>query len=198
MPRVALNEKQIGAFRKHVVQAATRLFATEGYEAVTMRRLAARLRVSPMTPYRYFEDKEDLFAAVKTAAFHRFADRQAAAFAKDGPPGGALLRLGRAYIRFALDEPDAYRIMFELRPKTTRPYPELEREQKRSFSYLQQAVEAAAGQSGTEDSDPLTAAHLAWAQVHGIVSLHLAGKLIMGRSLEEIVEAALPMPESET
>ena len=185
MPRTALSQDQIAAFRQRVVGAATHLFATEGYEAVTMRALAAELGVSAMTPYRYFEDKDEVFALVRADAFRRFADRQEAASNDvSDDPREMLRRLGRAYIDFALAEPDAYRIMFELGQPTARPCPELEVEQKRAFSYLLDAVEAA-GVDGNE----LTAAHLAWAQVHGIVSLHLAGKLIMGRSIEELVSA---------
>lgn len=184
MPRAPLSDAEIASFRRSAGEAATRLFATRGYDAVTMRALASELGVSPMTPYRYFEDKDEVFAMVRADAFRRFADRQEAAARTSDDPRERLGRLGRAYIDFALAEPDAYRIMFELAQPTTRSYPELEAEQKRAFSYLLEAVET----PGTEN-DGLTAAHLAWARVHGIVSLHLAGKLVMGRTLEELAEA---------
>jgi AcrR family transcriptional regulator len=196
MPRAALTDEQIATFRERAVEAATRLFATEGYDAVTMRALASELGVSAMTPYRYFEDKEELFALVRTDAFRRFADRQSEVSRADEEPRTALAKLGRAYIQFALDEPDAYRIMFELRQQTTRPYPELEAEQKRAFLYIRSGVEDAV-EAGKIEGDPLTVAHLAWAQVHGVLSLHLAGKLIMGRSVEELIDAALPVTETE-
>jgi AcrR family transcriptional regulator len=189
MPRTALTQEQIEAFRERAVAAAARRFASEGYDAVTMRALASELGVSPMTPYTYFEDKEDLFAAVKTDAFRRFADRQSEAFEASDEPSERLSSLGRAYVAFALDEPDAYRVMFELRQPTKRNDPELEAQQKRAFSYLRAAA-AAAVEAGSIQGDPLTIAHLLWAQVHGIVSLHLAGKLIMGRSLEQLRRAA--------
>jgi len=189
MPRTALTDEQIALFRDRAVGAATHLFGTEGYEAVTMRALASRLGVSPMTAYRYFKDKEDLFAAVKTEAFRRFADRQAASI-RGVEPSRRLNRLGRAYVQFAFDEPDAYRIMFELRRQTKSAYPELDTEQKRAFSYLHTAVRNAV-EAGALDGDALTLAHLAWARVHGIVSLHLAGKLNMGRSVDDLVRAAL-------
>ena len=51
--------------------------------------------------------------------------------------------------------------------------------------------------AGKIEGDPLTVAHLAWAQVHGVISLHLAGKLIMGRSVEDLIDAALPVTETE-
>jgi hypothetical protein len=88
-------------------------------------------------------------------------------------------------VQFAVDEPEAYRIMFELKQASSRPSPELDAEQKRAFSYLKDAVEQSVAE-GELVGDPLTRAHLMWAQVHGLVSLHLAGKLMMGRNLEEL------------
>ena len=68
MPRV-LSESDVADFRERLCEAAERLFAQKGPDAVTMRQLAAELGVSPMTPYRYFADKEDILRA------HRIAHR---------------------------------------------------------------------------------------------------------------------------
>lgn len=185
MPRAALSLEQIEVFRDRAISAATALFAELGYEAVTMRALAAKLGCSPMTPYRYFDNKEELFAQVRREAFTRFADRQCAA--GDGLRGAErLARLGQTYVEFALDDPGAYRIMFELEQPSSGEYPDLDAEVARSFSYLHCSVEEAVD-DGSLSGDPLTLAHLMWARVHGIVSLHLAGKLVMGRTLHDLV-----------
>ena len=81
MPRV-LSEADVVEFRERLCDAAERLFADKGPEAVTMRQLAAELGVSPMTPYRYFKDKDDILAAVRTIGFDRFAETLEAAYAK--------------------------------------------------------------------------------------------------------------------
>src|SRR5690606_9753467 len=77
--RAALTEEAIDAFRARAVAAATRRFAEKGFEGVTMRAIATSLGVSPMTAYRYFAGKDELFAMVRREAFRRFADSQAAA-----------------------------------------------------------------------------------------------------------------------
>ena len=116
MPRAALRPDDIAAFRRRLADAATRLFAEHGYDGVTMRAVAAAVGVSAMTPYRYVAGKEELFALVRADAFRRFAERLEAALARGGgDPLARLRRLKRAYVRFAIDAPDAYRIMFELR-----------------------------------------------------------------------------------
>jgi AcrR family transcriptional regulator len=78
MPRV-LSDTDVADFRDRLCEAAERLFAEKGPDAVTMRQLASELGVSPMTPYRYFKDKDDILAAVRTNGFTRFAEAMEAA-----------------------------------------------------------------------------------------------------------------------
>ena len=196
MPRASLTDDEIEAFRARAVEAATTLFAEQGYRGVTVRSLAAALGVSPMTPYRYFENKEALFAMVRTEAFRRFGDAQRDALRGAGDPDDALNALGRAYVRFALDHPDAYRIMFELQQAPAGTYDELEKQQARAFSYLHAAVENAI-EAELLEGEPLRRAHILWAKVHGLVSLHLAGKLEMGCSLQDLLPEVFEKPWSE-
>ena len=193
--RAVLTVEEVGAFRGRAVAAATRLFAERGYRGVTLRSLAKELGVSPMTPYRYFENKEELFAMVRTEAFRRFADAQRDAVAGIEDPEDALRVLGRAYVSFALDERDAYHIMFELLQAPAGTYPELEAEQARAFSYLHEAVQASVD-AGILEGESLRRAHYLWAQLHGLVSLHLAGKLVMGCSFQELVSTVFEKPEA--
>ena len=193
--RAVLTVEEVGAFRGKAVAAATRLFAERGYRGVTLRSLAKELGVSPMTPYRYFENKEELFAMVRTEAFRRFADAQRDAVAEIEDPEDTLRVLGRAYVSFALDEPDAYHIMFELLQAPAGTYPGLEAEQARAFSYLHEAVQASVD-AGLLEGESLRRAHYLWAQLHGLVSLHLAGKLVMGCSFEELVSTVFEKREA--
>ena len=195
MARAALTVEELHAFRGRAVSAATGLFAERGYRGVTLRSLAKELGVSPMTPYRYFENKEELFAMVRTEAFRRFADAQRDAVAEIDDPEDALRMLGRAYVSFALDEPDAYHIMFELLQAPAGTYPELEAEQARAFSFLHDAAQQG-GEAGLSEVESLRRAHYLWAQIHGLVSLHLAGKLVMGCSLDDLLTSVFERPEA--
>jgi len=186
VPRIALQPDQIAAFRRRAGEAATRLFAAHGYDAVTMRAVADALGVSAMTPYRYLSGKDELIALVRTAAFRRFADALELATARVADPEDRLRQLKRAYLRFAAGHGDEYRIMFELRgPDDARRWPELAREAARAFGVLGDAVRAAVAADVLE-GDPLTIAHLLWAGAHGLASLHLAGRLDLGRSLRRL------------
>ena len=158
------------------------LFAEHGYAAVTMRALGGALGVSAMTTYRYIAGKAELFVLVRAEAFRRFADALvvAAAEAPEDDPVRRLFELKRAYVAFALAQPDAYRMMFELRGDTEPPKgparDELAAESRRAFGCLHACV-ADAIERGALEGDALIRARLFWASTHGLVSLYLAGQL---------------------
>jgi AcrR family transcriptional regulator len=187
MPRAALSEVDVEEFRRSICDVATRLFARDGYAGVTLRALAAELGCSPMTPYRYFENKEAIFDAVRDAAFDRFANAQTKAAREATESLDKLRRLGAAYARFAQREPNAYRIMFELDPPEANERPAHLGSEHRAWRVMRDVVGEAVADGGLE-GDPTTLAHLFWSGMHGLVSLHLAGKLELGRSLESLIE----------
>ncbi|HTO68351.1 MAG TPA: TetR/AcrR family transcriptional regulator [Myxococcota bacterium] len=187
MARPALRPDEIESFRARLCETAMQMFADAGYEAVTMRALAEKLGCSHALPYRYFADKQEIFAAVCALGFERFADALERAAAGVADPEARLRVLGDAYFRFALREPHAYRIMFELREPDRKANAQYRVKEIRSWQALLAAVELAV-QAGVLAGEPDLVAHQFWAGLHGLVSLHLAGKLGLGRSAREVLE----------
>ena len=186
MPRSALSPDEVASFRDALCETATRLFAAHSYEGVTMRALARELGCSPMTPYRYFENKAAIFETVRMASADRFADaidRAAKAHDEHAP---RLRALCHAYVDFAVAEPHAYRIVFEL-DRHARP-DDVSVQEARGWFIMKAAV-AEAIEDGFLAGDPDVVAHLLWSGVHGLVALHLAGMLSLGLDLETLVEA---------
>src|SRR6185369_6617659 len=124
MPRV-LSDTDVADFRERLCEAAERLFAEKGPDAVTMRQLAAELGVSPMTPYRYFQDKDDILAAVRTNGFNRFAEALETARASVTSARAKGAAVGEAYVTFAFEHPHTYKLMFDLNQPHEEQYPEL-------------------------------------------------------------------------
>ena len=73
MPRT-LTEHDVAEFRERLCELATRRFSERGAEGVTMRALADEAGCSRTTPYRYFKNKAEILAAVRTTGFRRLAD----------------------------------------------------------------------------------------------------------------------------
>ncbi len=184
MPR-PLSAAQIEDFRDRLIEAAERLFVENGPGAVSMRQLAAELGVSPMTPYRYFKDKDDILAAARASGFERFADALEAAYDAGDNPVQRAWDVGEAYVKFAFEHPAAYRLMFDLAQPTESDYPALVRAAARARAtmshYTQGLLDA-----GLLKGDPDVIAHVFWAAVHGLVVLKLADKLTPGMAFDRL------------
>ena len=176
MPRY-LTEQDIADFRAELCKVATERFARFGYEGVTMRQLAEALGCSPKTPYRYFKDKADILATVRAQAFAKFSDalEEAAASAPDDPVLRGQ-RVGEAYHRFAMKNPHAYRIMFDIEAPIDDKHPDLGPQASRAAKYITQQAEQMA-KAGVIDVDPTLFGWSMWAATHGLVMLQQAGML---------------------
>jgi len=177
MPRY-LTEQDIADFRNELCKVATERFARHGYEGVTMRQLAEALGCSPKTPYRYFKDKADILATVRAEAFGKFADALEKA-AAGSPPGERGRRTSEAYLAFAIKNPHAYRIMFDIDAPLDESHPELGAAAERAARYITRGAEQLA-EKGAIDADPVIFGWSMWAALHGVVMLHQSGMLAHG------------------
>lgn len=175
MPRV-LSETDVADFRERLCEAAERLFAEHGPDGVTMRQLASELGVSPMTPYRYFKDKDAILAAVRANGFNRFADALEAAYDGESDPVQRSRVVGDAYVAFALGEPAAYKLMFDLMQPHEADYPELVAAEARALATQTRHVQGMVD-AGVLHGDVKMLAHMFWSILHGTLVLQLAGKL---------------------
>jgi AcrR family transcriptional regulator len=191
MPRV-LSPSDVTDFRERLCEAAESLFAERGPEAVTMRQLAAELGVSPMTPYRYFHDKEDILAAVRANGFNRFAEALETARAGAESPRAKAAAVAGAYLAFAFDRPHTYKLMFDLNQPVEGNYPELVAANQRARATMSGYVNDLVA-SGDLAGDPEQVGLMFWAATHGAVALELAGKLPPGtaRLLNHALTATL-------
>jgi AcrR family transcriptional regulator len=188
MPRV-LSEDDVADFRERLCETAAGLYAEKGPGGVTIRELASALGVSPMTPYRYFRDKDEILAAVRTRAFDRFAAALEKAYAQPGAAHERGRAVGQAYIRFAMEEPSSYRLMFDLSQPGEEAYPDLVRAMTRARATMTAHV-FSLQDDGLLQGDPELIGHVFWTMLHGAVSLQLAGKLGPKYDLATICQAA--------
>ena len=188
MPRT-LSTAEVADFREKLCDVAARIFAERGQEGFTMRELAGELGVSPMTPYRYFHDKDEILAAVRARIFLHFAVTLEQAYAVPGDAGDRAQSAGQAYVRFALENPASYKLMFDMSQPEERNYPELaqasDRARKTMTRHIPGMIEA-----GMLQGDPEVIGHVFWVILHGVVTLQLAGKLDPECDMVRILDAA--------
>ncbi len=173
MPKV-LSPEDIASFRERLCDIAEEKFAALGPEGVTLRDLASAMGVSPMTPYRYFADKDAILAAVRARGFKRFSEAMEAAESQAGKKKGAFT--GGAYVNWALKNPAAYRLMFDTQQPTATQYPELVEAMARSREMMT-AYWRRMKAEGRFKGDVDLAGRLMWSAQHGAVMLEMAGLL---------------------
>jgi AcrR family transcriptional regulator len=184
VPKI-LSEANIEAFRDRLCNIAEEQFAAHGPDGVTMRQLAEAMGVSQMTPYRYFNDKDAILAAVRTRAFNRFAAAmenagRTAEKPRRGPARKSAIGRseapGNAYLDFALANPAAYRLMFDVSQPTFGEYPDLLAAMERARLTMGDDLRRLAAE-GLFSGDVELTAHVFWSALHGAVMLELAGLL---------------------
>ena len=184
MPKI-LTPDEILCFRNRMCDHALVSFGKHGVEGISLRGLAADLSCSRTTPYRYFKNKADILAALQQREFGRIADTLEAALAQESDTSKQLEALFRAYLQFAIQYPDSYRVMYNVAQPDSAEYTELEAEVFRSGEPIRQVVNAAVD-AGTMLGDPVDICFVLWAGLHGLISLHLAHLIGDKRDIEEL------------
>jgi AcrR family transcriptional regulator len=163
-----------GDLRRALVLAGLEAIEERGAAALTIRGLARRLAVSHAAPAHHFPDKLALLSAVAAEGFRRFETALRAEAEAGATPRERMQRIGRAYVRFALDHPATFRVMFgpDL-ADCSRATPELREASASAYSVLQETAEAAAG---SPEAGRIRA-FAGWALVHGAALLYLDGAL---------------------
>jgi AcrR family transcriptional regulator len=172
---VERREREREEIRQKILDAARELFAAEGYDHVTMRRIADAIEYSPTTIYNHFEDKDDLVRSLCEADFARLLSFMQGTGPSSAP---ALVRqLGHAYARFAIEYPNHYRFLFMTQNKLERPEGE-EGPGDAAYDLVRKAAALglATGELVGRDAD--TMAQVLWASLHGVVALLITLKQV--------------------
>ena len=106
------REAKKADLRRQILDAAHRLFLQHGFEQFSLRQVAERIGYSATTIYHHFRDKDHLLYEVVVEGFDTFGSALQRAYDSTAEPAARLEALGRAYIRFGLDQPLYYRLMF--------------------------------------------------------------------------------------
>ncbi|MBM2620811.1 helix-turn-helix transcriptional regulator [Actinoplanes sp. LDG1-06] len=155
-----------------IVDAARELAESEGWEAVTTRRLAERIEYSQPVLYSHFKGKDAIMAAVALDGFAELAAELRAARASAADPRAALAGAAAAYARFAETRPVVYEAMFTSKVDLTFASDETPPALQEGFAELREAVRPFAG-----DDDLGARTEVFWAGLHGLVTLTRGGRL---------------------
>jgi AcrR family transcriptional regulator len=158
-----------GNLSSALLDSALQLVATDGVEGFSLRAAARAAGVNPAAVYRHFADRSELLGAVAAVGFGELGARMAAAVAAADDARTQFVAAGEAYIRFALDQPEYFRVMFG--PYGSRPGSrarrDLEADPERASAYG--VLLGVVGDLVPREPDD--SALTAWSAVHGLATL---------------------------
>ena len=173
------REREKSETREKILDAARELFVTEGYEGVSMRKVAERIEYSPTAIYVHFADKNELFRELCHQDYARLAEVFTSSVISTDPLE-RLRQIGGIYIDFGTRNPNHYKFMF-MTPHPAHQLDEVDREMKGNpemdaYAFLkwavQQAIEAGCFRDEIQDAELVS--QTLWASVHGVISLYIA------------------------
>lgn len=189
------KEREKSEMKKLILDAAMHLFITEGYENVSIRRIADKIEYSPASIYNYFPDKGTIFFELHREGFELFYNKQLSIQHIEDPVE-RLIAHGRAYVEFAKENPEYYDLMFISRDPGCK-IKEFENWEcgDRSYEILVKNVEDCKKIGLFEDQDINSLAFFFWSMIHGITALYLRKRLILAElnpgHFDELIENSL-------
>ena len=171
------REREKTEFREEVLQAARAIVLREGFGGLSMRKIADAIEYSPGTIYLYFESRDDIAHELVHRGFHELVAGLAPA-AELPDPRARLYDLGLRYVKFGLENPETYRLLFMEDPSFSAAWFDLhgtaESPGDQALGFLIACFDELRAQNRllTGAASNVLAETL-WAAVHGIVSLKL-------------------------
>src|SRR5262249_9466154 len=112
------REREKTELRTRILEAARNIVRREGFGALTIRKIADAIEYAPGTLYLYFENRDAIARELSFEGFRKLLEAFAPA-SKITDPLARLEAIGRAYVRFGIDNPETYRLVFMEDPQLT-------------------------------------------------------------------------------
>jgi AcrR family transcriptional regulator len=170
------REREKKELRQEILDAARDLFVREGFENVSMRKIAEKIEYSPTTIYLYFQDKADLLDCICEETFARLIKKQSVLDQTIADPLDRLRKNLRGYIEFGLKHPNHYKVAFMMTEPFDDP-PKRERAKtmgRKAFGHLRDSIAQCSAEKLIEVDDVEATAQAMWAAIHGLTSLLIA------------------------
>ena len=163
-----------GDLKNALIQAGVEILASEGLGGLSLRKVAKHAGVSHAAPYSHFADKQALIAAISTEGFKQlFVQIKEIVEAHRDHPKSLLIETAWAYVQFALNQPDRFKLMFSSVLEKEKDYPDFVEYSQKNFAQLVELVTVCQSAGILRPGPPDLTAVSIWAAVHGLVMLIL-------------------------
>lgn len=173
------KERERLVIRDAILSAAVNIATHEGWQAVTIRKMAERIEYSPPMIYEHFENKEAVLMELSKEGFAMLRERLYDASMTTTDSRIQLHRMATAYWDFAWSHTELYQVMHGL---AGIPFGTMEgaMEAKEVFSLVRESVIALFQEMGFHPQDIDLEVDLLWASLHGLIVLTMDGRIAGG------------------
>lgn len=189
----ALTEKPV-SLRRRILRVSRKLLLEKGFDRMSMRKIAASVGCSATSIYLYFKNKDDLLHALIEEGFDLLHQELTSIDGNLYPSGSEahIEALCRTFIRFGMENPEYYEIMFQLHPKHMRRYPvEKYRKARRNIDLIMNSLEQGHEQKVFHIPDARLVSNVILSTLHGGISLMNAGRIDARVHRESYVETII-------
>ena len=172
---MSANSYHHGNLRQALLDAALNLIRSQGIEHLSLRAIARDVGVSQTAPYRHFADKNQLLVEIAKQTFHELSEHCHRALIPDASIADNIHRCAMAYLHFAIDNPERYKLTFGQSIEQRDDYPDLLEAGMNSFAVLLQLIEQGIADGSLIDQDARLLANTSWSTIHGFASLAIDG-----------------------
>jgi AcrR family transcriptional regulator len=171
--------------RKLIISTATKLFREQGFEKVSLRNIAEAIEYSPTMIYLYFKDKNELFYYMHAEGFRMLRKQLESATENIEDAWLRFCKLGEVYIKFGLENPEYYELMFiTSAPMQTEMTEDIWHEGFMTHICLETEVKNCILHGYFAGHDYKVLSLMVWCQVHGLVSLFIKDRMRMYQETE--------------
>lgn len=166
------RQRQKEDTRETILRAAWQLVEQQGWQALSIRKIADAIEYSPPVIYDHFDSKEALMAEFTVRGFRSLVDELTRARDQFTDPARQLEAMAYAYWRFAFKNREYYQVMYGLgipSCDTVKRNPEV----SALASLMSDSINNLIKASGNKDADAFLKLHTFWSMLHGLVSINI-------------------------
>ena len=160
--------------RISILEAAYKIVKEEGWQALSMRKIADEIEYTAPIIYEYFSNKEAILAELTKKGFLYLAKEMEEAKSKHEDPADQLEAMWMAYWNFAFKKKELYQLMFGIQMNccTAQKSPEAEAPAKLVTDVIKQLM---AGKN-VPDNEVCRKYYTFWSVIHGLISINLVNR----------------------
>lgn len=187
-----MKEEKTNNLRDKIIEEARKLLLEEGYRNVSLRKIAANAGITATSIYLHFDSKDHLIHTLMGQAIEQLNAKLESTADLEMDPVEKLEALARDYVRFALEHPREYQVIYLVTSDEMSRYPkEKFRRARRGYEIVSKVIEEGVSEDEIVEKHPRIAAYTLWAQLHGVMAVVLSKRLDTRIDQEEFIEQAI-------